>query len=124
MSVPDNFPMTTPTPDQVRWTAAKAAEAELRRQLETQTRLAQQLQTALDTRIIIEQAVGVLAERNHIDVKAAFELLRSASRNQNIRIATLAAAIIAGTTETKNSRTAAGWRRDVAEPVHPKPIRP
>ena len=39
--------------------------------------LVEQLQTALNTRVLIEQAKGVVAERLHVDVAEAFRLLRS-----------------------------------------------
>lgn len=60
-------------------------------------RLAAQLQTALDSRIPVEQVKGVLAERWHISVDEAFALLRAHARSRQIRIADLAAAILSGT---------------------------
>lgn len=42
--------------------------------------LTEQLQTALDSRVLIEQAKGVMAERAGIDVAEAFELIRSRAR--------------------------------------------
>jgi AmiR/NasT family two-component response regulator len=49
---------------------------------------ASQLQTALDTRLVIEQAKGVLRERLGLDLTSAFELLRSSARGngQNIHL--------------------------------------
>jgi hypothetical protein len=45
-----------------------------------------QLQTALDTRIVIEQAKGVLAERLRLPIGEAFELLRRAARTSSQKI--------------------------------------
>lgn len=59
--------------------------------------LTEQLQTALNTRVLIEQAKGVLAERLQIDVDEAFTLLRHSARSQNRRLSELAQAIVDGT---------------------------
>jgi AmiR/NasT family two-component response regulator len=57
-----------------------------------------QLQQALDSRIVIEQAKGVLAERYRLELDTAFALLRSAARSDRIRIRELAAQVVAGRT--------------------------
>ncbi|MGH3802859.1 MAG: GAF and ANTAR domain-containing protein, partial [Pseudonocardiaceae bacterium] len=59
--------------------------------------LVDQLQTALASRVLIEQAKGVLAERHHIDPGHAFTLLRDCARNHGHRLTELAAAVIDGT---------------------------
>jgi GAF domain-containing protein len=59
--------------------------------------LAEQLQTALNRRVLIEQAKGILAERHHLDLDQAFALLRSSARSRNRRLSELAQAILAGT---------------------------
>jgi transcriptional regulator with GAF, ATPase, and Fis domain len=58
--------------------------------------LAEQLQTALNSRIIIEQAKGVIAERRHLDMDQSFTLLRSTARKDNRRLSDLARAIVDG----------------------------
>jgi transcriptional regulator with GAF, ATPase, and Fis domain len=61
--------------------------------------LTSQLQTALNSRIVIEQAKGVLAERLHVPMHEAFRLLRSTSRNTNRRLSELAQAVVDGMEE-------------------------
>ena len=56
-----------------------------------------QLQEALTSRIVIEQAKGVLAERCQIGVDDAFRLLRDQARRQNRRLADLARDVVDGT---------------------------
>ena len=55
-----------------------------------------QLEHALRSRIVIEQAKGILSERYGISVSDAFELLRSASRANRLRIHLLAGRVVAG----------------------------
>ena len=59
--------------------------------------LAEQLQTALNSRIIIEQAKGVIAERRGVDMAASFALLRKNARDHNRRLSDLARAVVEGT---------------------------
>lgn len=54
----------------------------------------QQLQSALNTRVIIEQAKGVLAERGNVDMDQAFVLLRSHARRTRQRLADAARAVV------------------------------
>jgi len=59
--------------------------------------LTEQLQTALNSRVLIEQAKGLLAERLHVNVDDAFTILRNASRSHNRPLSNLAQAIVDGT---------------------------
>ena len=56
---------------------------------------AEQLQQALDSRIVIEQAKGMLAERLGCDVRTAFEVLRRAARSERRNIHDLATEVVA-----------------------------
>ena len=58
--------------------------------------LNEQLQAALNSRVVIEQAKGKLAERLGLDMGQAFSLLRDHARNRNLRLADLAQAFIDG----------------------------
>jgi GAF domain-containing protein len=58
--------------------------------------LAEQLQTALNSRIVIEQAKGVIAERRDLDMDQSFTLLRSTARTNNRQLSDLARAVVDG----------------------------
>lgn len=58
--------------------------------------LSGQLQIALNSRVIIEQAKGVLAERESLDVDHAFARLRSYARNHNLALVQVAREVIDG----------------------------
>jgi GAF domain-containing protein len=61
--------------------------------------LAEQLQSALNSRILIEQAKGVLAERAGITVEEAFARIRSWARTHHERLLDTAQAVIDGTAD-------------------------
>jgi ANTAR domain len=52
------------------------------------------LQRALDTRVVIEQAKGVLTERFGLDVHDAFDMLRTSARSNRIRLRDLAERVV------------------------------
>jgi transcriptional regulator with GAF, ATPase, and Fis domain len=56
--------------------------------------LQQQLQHALDSRVVIEQAKGVLAHTHHLTMDEAFERLRGFARSERISIATAARGLV------------------------------
>jgi hypothetical protein len=55
----------------------------------------QQLEHALASRVQVEQAIGVLAERNRLQPRAAFDLLRRAARAQGRRLIDMAGDVVA-----------------------------
>jgi GAF domain-containing protein len=59
--------------------------------------LNEQLQGALNSRVVIEQAKGKLAERVGLDMDQAFTTLRVYARDRNLRLSELAQAFIDGT---------------------------
>jgi AmiR/NasT family two-component response regulator len=53
-----------------------------------------QLQTALDSRIVIEQAKGMLAAWHELPLDRAFEVLRRGARSHQLRIHDLARRVV------------------------------
>ncbi len=58
--------------------------------------LNEQLNHALSSRIVIEQAKGMLAEREGLNMEQAFATLRTHARNNNLRLAEVARDVIEG----------------------------
>jgi len=56
--------------------------------------LVEQLQTALNSRIVIEQAKGVLAQANSVSVDEAFDVIRSYARSHQLRLTDLARIVV------------------------------
>lgn len=66
------------------------------RTLTENERLADQLRHALESRVVIEQAKGVVAERHGIDPAAAFEAIRRHARGSNLKVHAVARGIVEG----------------------------
>jgi transcriptional regulator with GAF, ATPase, and Fis domain len=81
--------------------------------------LNEQLQTALNSRVIIEQAKGKLAERLGLDMDQAFNLLRESARTQNRRLSDLAQAFVSGTDALVGLNVSGSKPR----PPAPRPLR-
>jgi GAF domain-containing protein len=58
--------------------------------------LAGQLQTALNSRVVLEQAKGVVAERAQMDIGDAYQVLRWYARNHNRHLRDVAAEVVSG----------------------------
>lgn len=71
------------------------------RSLFEQARLSEQLQTALHSRILIEQAKGVLSARAEISVSEAFTRMRTHARNRGLTLTVVAESVIAGTLDSR-----------------------
>jgi GAF domain-containing protein len=63
--------------------------------------LAEQLQYALNSRVTIEQAKGVLSERSGLDAETAFAALRRYARNHNLRLVDVAEGVVNRTLDTE-----------------------
>jgi GAF domain-containing protein len=68
----------------------------------------EQLQHALTSRVVIEQAKGVIFERAGIDMPEAFNRLRAFARDNNLRLTDVAQAAIDGTLDPRAWRPARG----------------
>jgi GAF domain-containing protein len=62
--------------------------------LHDQEQLSKQLQEALDSRIVIEQAKGITAQNKSVTVDHAYQLMRGHARNNHASLRTVAEAII------------------------------
>jgi transcriptional regulator with GAF, ATPase, and Fis domain len=64
------------------------------RTLHRSSLLAENLQRALNTRIVVEQAKGVLSERGGIPMEQTFDLLRGYARSHQMKLSDLAEAVV------------------------------
>jgi ANTAR domain len=87
-------------PEDLELTKALAEVATMtilhRRELQRAETVAQQLQGALNSRVVIEQAKGMLAERSGLDMEGAFDILRSHARKNRMRLAAVARDVVEG----------------------------
>lgn len=91
----------TPIPDDDRRLAQALADVATigilqRRSTHRTTQLAEQLQHALSSRVAIEQAKGVLAERSNVGMDEAFAALRTHARTHNLKLTDVALAVVRG----------------------------
>jgi GAF domain-containing protein len=81
-----------------------------RRALSSSELLAEQLQRALNDRIVIEQVKGLIAERGRLDIDAAFTLLRDFCRASRLPLTATARELISGERDL-DDLLASRWRR-------------
>jgi GAF domain-containing protein len=89
-------------------------------------RLSEQLSAALASRVVIEQAKGVISERADITLAEAFSRLRAYARNRNLLLTTVAQAAVDGTLDplawaappARRSPGGAVGRRTAPGPCH------
>jgi GAF domain-containing protein len=65
----------------------------------------EQLSLALNSRIVIEQAKGVLAERIGLDMEQAFARLRKYARDHNLRLIEVARGVVDGSVKAESLRS-------------------
>jgi AmiR/NasT family two-component response regulator len=92
------------TAEDIRLTQALADVATIgilqERALRRHEVLIEQLQSALNSRVVIEQAKGVVAERGGLDMEQAFAVLRRYARTTQQRLSDLARNVVDGTAGT------------------------
>jgi GAF domain-containing protein len=87
------------------WTESELAQAQVladmatgylvtASQLQQERRLNEQLQRALESRVVIEQAKGILAAQNSISLNRAFERIRTHARSHNVSVRAVADAVV------------------------------
>lgn len=77
------------------------------------------LQHALNSRIVIEQAKGIIAERAGVEMDDAFSRLRAYARNNNRKLTEVAESLVAGTVavDAFGDRRSLGGRRRPSPPL-------
>jgi GAF domain-containing protein len=89
--------MTPADVEVARAFASVATIAILQHRAARETQLVnEQLQTALTSRVIIEQAKGMVAEGANLEMEDAFNALRNHARNHNLRLSDLARDVTIG----------------------------
>jgi GAF domain-containing protein len=85
---PDELAAATVLADMAASYVAHASE------LDSAKRLNEQLQTALDSRVLIEQAKGILAGERRISVDEALDILRNHARSNQASLRAIAEAVV------------------------------
>ncbi|WP_309118031.1 GAF and ANTAR domain-containing protein [Saccharothrix sp.] len=75
--------------------------------------LTEQLQAALNSRVTIEQAKGLVAERLKVDMDTAFAALRGYARGHNLKLSSVAHDVISGDIDTSHLLKAPGGAKQL-----------
>jgi hypothetical protein len=79
-----------------RWLGEEAERVvELALKMADDAEVRAQLEAALTSRSVIDQALGIIMGQNQCSAEAAFRLLRDASQNRNVKLRELAASMVA-----------------------------
>jgi GAF domain-containing protein len=104
-----NASAAAPTDEEIKLTRALAHVATIallqKRAITDAQLLTAQLQEALDSRVIIEQAKGVLTEQAQIDMDEAFARLRRHARDHNLLLTNVAQAVATRTLRAEELST-------------------
>jgi GAF domain-containing protein len=93
---PDRDPYDGATRERLLGFAEGAAGAvALALRIARQAKTTQDLRDALESRAVIDQALGILMAQQRCDVPTAFDILRQASHNRNVKLRQVAAHIVA-----------------------------
>ncbi|MGL5817201.1 MAG: GAF and ANTAR domain-containing protein [Phycicoccus sp.] len=89
----------------VRVAAIRAADAVVAvTALDGMARLAGQLEQAMASRAVIEQAKGIIMAMRGIPEQEAFDVLRTTSQDRNVKLRVLAQQVVTGVVETDSAR--------------------
>lgn len=92
----------------VRLAASRAADAVAAVvQLVGARELAAQLESAMASRAVIEQAKGIIMGREGVDEGTAFEVLRRQSQDSNVKVRTVAAQLVRSVQSSRGERVGA-----------------
>jgi AmiR/NasT family two-component response regulator len=79
----------------MRWPREWGAPCRSLRPKRYEEQLSEQLQQALESRVVIEQAKGITAFRRSVTIDQAYHLIRGHARSNNASLRTVAEAIVA-----------------------------
>jgi GAF domain-containing protein len=104
---PDSFDELDESLLRLYTAAATAAIANARRYAQAR-RLAENLRRAIESRAVIDQAIGVVMVARQIDAEEAFQVLARESQNTNTKLRDVAARVVAAARQPRSGPGGAG----------------